>query len=292
VSKIPRLEFFAPKTLAEALNTSAKWGGDAKLLAGGTDLLVQMKQGTIRPKRLMSLHRVRGLTGIDRMDSGLKIGAMTPLWDVEHSAVVREQCAPLAMAASEIGSPAIRQVATIGGNLCNASPAADTAPSLFVSEAELYIQKKEGEKRIPVADFFRGPAQTSLDGGEILTSIFLPPLPSMSRSLYLRLGRKSKADLALVGMALVLAVDSDGKVIEIRIGLGGVAPTPIRAKRAEELARDKVLNPSWIKKVAEQASEESQPISDIRGSADYKKAMVAALVSKGLRQLSSNEERP
>ena len=108
MSKIPRLEFFAPKTLAEALNTSAKWGGEAKLLAGGTDLLVQMKQGTIRPKRLISLHRVRELTGIDRMGSGLKIRAMTPLWDVEHSATVREQCVFLAMAASEIGSSAIR----------------------------------------------------------------------------------------------------------------------------------------------------------------------------------------
>jgi carbon-monoxide dehydrogenase medium subunit len=144
---------------------------------------------------------------------------------------------------------------------------------------------------MPVVDFFCGPAQTSLGPGEILTSIFLPPLPPTSRSLYLRLGRKRKADLALVGMALVLSMEADNEVKEIRIGLGGVGPRPFRAKNAEALARGRILESTLIEEIALKASEESQPISDIRGSADYKKAMVVALVSKGLRQLGSKREK-
>ena len=282
--------YVAPEKVEDALKAISKGGRGARILAGGTDLVVQMKQGMAQPECLIDLRMIPELHGIREHENGLSIGSMTRLWEVEHSPIICQKWPLLAKAASEMGAPAIRHVATIGGNLCNASPAADSSPPLLVIEAKLLLKGAERERMVSISDFFEGPAQTVLRQDEILHSIFLPPLPDKCRTCYLRLGRKRKGDLALVGVALVLVLDPDLRVRSIRIGLGGVAPTPIRAEKTEEWATGKVLQPSLIEKTAREASEESKPISDIRGSSTYKKDLIVALVSKGLKLLTSGEE--
>jgi len=275
----------APFTVQEAWEAASRWGEEAKFIAGGTDLVVQMKRGMIEPRCLISLRRIPELKGISEKGDALLIGSMTSLWEVEKSSLVNQRWPFLARAVSEIGSPAIRHIGTIGGNLCNASPAADSFPALLVCDAKLRLRGPSGERVVPISGFFVSPSRTVLDQNEILHSILLPALPEKSRSLSLRLGRKAKADLALVGVAIVLGLDDSSQIREIRIGLGGVAPTVFRAKGAEASALGKALEPSLVRKVARKAAEEAQPVSDIRGSADYKRDLVIALVSRGLTEL-------
>jgi aerobic carbon-monoxide dehydrogenase medium subunit len=285
MARMKPFQYESPKELEGVFDLLSRWGEKGKVLAGGTDLVVQMRRGIAQPECIVSLRRIPELKGICESGDSLSIGSMTSLWDVAHSHPIQERWPLLVKAVSEVGSPAIRHVATIGGNLCNASPAADSAPPLLAIEASLRLGGPWGERVVPISDFFQGPSRTVVKANEVLSSIHLPPLPANSQTAYLRLGRKAKADLALVGAAIVLVLDAEGRIEVIRIGLGGVAPTAFRAKRAETLALGKALEPSLVREVAGKAAEESQPISDIRGSADYKRDLVRALVSRGLIEL-------
>jgi len=184
-----------------------------------------------------------------------------------------------------MASMQIRNLGTIGGNICSAVPSADTAPPLMVLEARLKIASTDGEREVPIEEFFTGPSETILKHKEILTEIFIPNRPSRSFGIYKKYSARNAGDLALVGVAVEICLDAEKvQCEEIRIALGAVAPTPLRAKKAETLLRGKKVDDTLIEQVAQEAASESHPISDLRGSAEYRKEMVRVFTKRALRE--------
>lgn len=278
------LERLVPKSIEEALDLLSQYGDRAKIIAGGTDLLVGLKKGLPLPDYFISME------GIDRLDyidyeekEGLRVGALTTLRDLEHSDLIKGKFKVLSQAAGTLGSPTIRRQATIGGNLCNAAPSADTAPVLMVLGAKIKILSEEGERVIPVEDFFTGPGKTHLKNNQIVTEIRVPDMLPKTGAVYLKETRTRGADLAIVGVAASVRVDGD-VINDVKIALGAVAPTPIRAKKAEEILRGKKLDQELLQKAGESASEDTNPIDDARASADYRRRLVKVLVKRAVRQ--------
>ncbi len=278
-----KYNYLKPQTLEEALSFLSQYGDRAKLIAGATDALVMTRQKKISPDVFISLRCVPALDYIES-NGMLKIGALVTHRTIEESKTIRKSFPLLAEASGVLGSVQIRNVATIGGNLCTASPSAETAPPLLVYEAEVRLVSQRGERRLPIESFFLGPGENALDRDEILREILLPFPPPHSVGTYLKLGRRKSMDLAVVNVAVLLSFNLDTGICErARIALGAVAPTPIRAKGAERVLEGKSLDESIIRKAGEHAREECTPITDIRGSADYRREMVGVLVEKGIR---------
>ena len=285
-----QLGHFAPQSLKEAISLLKEHGDKAEVIAGGTDLLVRMKKGDALPDFFISIEGIQELdyTNYDAKD-GLRIGARTPIRSIVNSSLIKDKFGALAYAAAKLATPTIRRQATIGGNLCNAAPSADMAPSLIVLGAQLKINGSDGQKSMPVEEFFTGPGQTRLSSSEILLEIHVPkPLPN-SAAIYLKQTRSKGADLAIVGVAA--SVIMDGEVIkDVKIALGAVAPTPIRAKKAEEILKGKKPDDKILEACAEAASLESSPIDDVRSSAAYRKKLVKVLVKRAIKQITELEE--
>lgn len=259
----------------------------ARVLAGGTDLLTRLE--TDSPDRILvvDIGDVSELAGISSTGSGLRIGAATKLADIENSELLDGLWQVLARSAAQVGSPQIRNLATIGGNICNASPAADTVPPLLVLDAEVELISPRGVRKVPLVDFFVGPGKSILSEDEFLASILLPEPPPGALATYLKHSPRRAMDLAVVGVGVLLA-RMDGRS-EARIALGAVAPIPLRATHAESLlAEARQLNDPVIKQAARLAAQEAKPISDVRASAEYRTAMIEALVGRALRQLAAN----
>ena len=279
-----QLERFVPQSLKEAVSLLSEYGDKAEVIAGGTDLLVRMKRGDALPDFFISVEGIQELDHIDYDDiRGLRIGARTSLRAMIDSPLIKENFPVLHEAAGTLGTPTIRNRATIGGNLCNAAPSADTASPLIVLGARLKIQGAEGEKTLPVEDFFSGPGETCLGRNEILTEIQVPKMPPGTRAVYLKQTRSKGADLALVGVAAWVAMEGD-VVKDVKIALGAVAPTPIRAKKAEALLRGKRPDYKLIEACGEAAVIESSPIDDVRSSAGYRKKLINVLVKRAIKQ--------
>lgn len=277
--------YHQPSTLEEAISLLEEHGSEARLLAGGTDLLLQMRRGEIEPGHVIDL---KGVLGLDSMTyegkEGLSIGALVTIAQIEHSQVVRDGFPHLHHAACVLGSIQTRNLATIGGNLCNASPAAETAPSLLVSEAELEVAGPQGVRKLPLSEFFKGPGSTSLKRSEILTRIPIPLPPSGAKSLYLNFSPRGHMDIAVVGVAALLVVD--GQVCaDARIGLGAVAPVPLRAHKAENLLKGKSITLELAAEAARLAASECSPMSDLRASAEYRRRMVEVLTRRAIVEL-------
>ena len=217
------VERFLPTTLGQAMELCRKHRDEAKIIGGGTDLVIRIKKGVIQPRVLISLEKVRELRFISyEKDSGLVMGSMTTAADLEKSELVREKAEVLCTAAGTLGNPLIRRSATIGGNLCNAAPSADLAPVCLVLGARLKVMGLEGEREIGIDDFFKGPGQTALAPGELLTRIIFPPLPPKAKAVYLKASRSRGADLALVGVAVMTEIEGIRiKDIKIALGAGG-----------------------------------------------------------------------
>lgn len=281
-----KFEYFDPSTVEDAVALLAQYGDKAKVLAAGTDLLVELKYKKIAPNYVVSLHRIADLEGIIYDDNdGLRIGATTTFHSLETSLLIRETYAPLAEAAARVGSRQVRNVATIGGNLCHAAPSAEAAPALLALEAQVEIRSMSGRRKMPLEEFFVGPGKTALASDEILTSISIPPSKGSIPGTYLKHSIRKAMDLAIVGVAVVIDLDGENECCQrARIALGAVAPTPIRAKRAESLIEGKAITDTLIEEAAAISSEESRPISDVRASADYRRDIVKVLVRRGLRQ--------
>ena len=283
--RLPRFEYFQPETIEEACSLRSEYKEKAKVLAGGTDLLVKMKQGTERPGYLVSLNRIGHLRyiGYDDRD-GLRIGALVTLSDLAASSVISQKFSILGQAVRTIASRQIRNQATIGGNLCNASPAADTAPALVGLGSQAIIAGLTGERVVLLEEFFSGPGRTVLRSDEILTDIQVPsPLP-YTGGAYLKLSPREK-DLATVAVAAIIILDLEGRACQdAKIVLGAVAPTVIRSSKAEGVLKGKVLEEDVIEGSAQMASQEAQPISDIRASAEYRREMVTVLTKRAIKQ--------
>ena len=272
-------EFFEPTTLAEASRLFA--AEHAQLLAGGTDLVIGMKARTETPQSVISLQKIAGLAGITRYGGGVSIGAMTKVRDIEVSDEIRSGYTALAEGAAEIGSIQIRNLATLGGNIAHASPAADTVAALLALDAQVDIAGANGERSVPIDALFTGPGQTVLTPGEIITRFRLPSPASGSH--YIKHKIREVMDLAFIGVAA--AVDmADGTITGARIGLAAVAPTPIRAMEAEGLLAGKSLTDALLAKVGEAAAAACSPISDLRCSAEHRREMVDVLTRRTVQE--------
>jgi len=263
----PSFDYFESATPEEAVQLLAKYGQGAVLLAGGTDLLIKMKQGLIEPKTII---RVRQPSFIDSGPDGFHIGAATKLRTLEKSRVLIETFPALLEAIKLIGSVQIRYMATLGGNLCNASPAADTVPPLLVTDAVVRILGPGGYRIVPLNEFFLGPGKTVLARSEILTEIHIPLFKGKTGSSFIRLSRASM-DIAKISIAVLLQLDGDDRIGSARIALGSVAPTPMLANKAAEVLVGNILSSDTIARAAETVSDEIRPITDIRGTAEYRK---------------------
>jgi carbon-monoxide dehydrogenase medium subunit len=279
-----RFEYFAPQTLDDVITLLGRYNGRANLLAGGTDLLVEIKERLRLPDYVINLKKIPGLDHLTYdATTGLKIGALVTVRTVETSPVVNEKYAGLAQAARELGSIQVRHRATVAGNICRASPSADTLPPLIADGASVKIFGPQGERELLLEDFFIGPGQTVLAADEILVEINVPSPPPRTGKAYLKHGRRKAMELATVGVAVALTLDGD-LCQQIGIVLGAVAPTPIRARQAEAVLQGVVPDDKAITAAAEAAMAEARPISDVRSSAAYRREMVRVLTGRAIKQ--------
>jgi carbon-monoxide dehydrogenase medium subunit len=281
--RIRPFEYYAAVNLEDALSRLDEYGTDAKVLAGGTDLILAMKHKTILPPRVISLDRVGELDFVREENSRVRIGALATHFQLSMNPVLHKDLSMISEAVSLIGSWQIRNIATIGGNLCNASPAADSAPPLLALDARVVIADTGRETEMPLSSFLTGPGTTALAPNQLLKEIVIqrPNLPSAG--CYLKLMRKKAVDLSVIGVAFHGEVDESGnKLSRVAIGLGGVAPTPIRAPEAETmltgLAHGEALQALPVAALA--AVSATRPITDIRATADYRRAMVEVFVRR------------
>ncbi len=276
-------DFYQPATLAEASRLLKDNGPGGRFLAGGTDLVIAMKEKGLLPKYIVDLKRVPGLSGIRENDDGtITIGALTTMYAIETSPVITKKYPFLAQSAAEVGSIQIRNRATIGGNMANATPSADVAPSLIALNATAKIASADAERTVALEEFFRGPGQNVMNADEILTEITIPKTGVQWVGEYIKFSPRDMMDLAYIGVAVAYNLGSDKKCQGVRIVLGAVAPTPIRAKNSEALLESKVLTEELATKVGDEAAKESKPISDVRSSADYRRAMVAVMTKRAI----------
>jgi len=283
--------YFSPKTVEEAISLLSQYGDQARVISGGTDFLVQMKRKEPLSNYLISLGGIHELNYIRHDEAkGLRIGALTPIGDIAGSPLVCRQFSILAQAAGMLGTPAIRNQATLGGNLCNAAPSADTAPPLLVLGAKAKIAGAGGERIVPIDNFFVGPGQTILERSHMLIEIQIPDLQPHSGGAYLKQKRREGADIAVVGVAALVVMERE-ILKDVRIALGAVAPTPVRARKAEGILRGKKLDLQLLEETCWAACDESMPIDDIRGSADYRRKLVAALTKRAVTQAVLQEQR-
>jgi len=278
------MDYFEPKTVSEALSLLAKHGAEAKIIAGGTDVMVDIKYKE-EPGCLVNIKKIPGLDGIRENGNSLRIGALATIRDVETSAVVRDKLPVLWDSSHQFASLQIRNTATIGGNICRASPSGETLTPLLVLEAKGKLAFADGERTEPFTAFFQGPGKCSVGSNGLLTEIEVPYPAAGSRGVYLKHAVRGAMDIAMVGVAVLITPDaSKNSLQDVRIGLGAVAPTPRRATKTEALLRGKSLSGALLKEAAAMAASESSPISDQRSSAEYRRWIVEALTRRGLEQ--------
>jgi len=284
IRRLPSFEYHAPASIQEALECLCECAGKAKVLAGGTDLLISMKKREQVPEHLINLKGIKGLNAI-RYDEkqGLAIGGLATVGDIERSQIVKEKFTALWDAVNVMAAPQVRNLGTIGGNLCSAVPSADTAPPLITLGASVRLLGTNGERSVPVEFFFKGPGESVLKADEILVEVLVPNPPENSGGAYFKLMRRNAMDLALVGAAVFLRINKDKKVCqEARIALGAVAPTPMRAPKAEQVLLGRAVNEETAKEAGNTARLEAKPISDIRASEAYRRDMVGVLTKRAI----------
>jgi carbon-monoxide dehydrogenase medium subunit len=274
-------EHYAPDSVEELLEL-LKSKPNAKLIAGGTDLLLQMKEGTAQPEIVVSLKNVEELGGFSVSKNGYRLGTGMTLRRITRSNELTQNFPGLIYAAGVVASEQIRSLATLGGNICNASPSADMVPPLIALDAVVQLVSSQSQRELPLSEFFKGPGESVLKGGEILHSIFLPQ-PSGSM-IYSKHAPRKYMDLAVVGVAVRLA-KKNGKINEARVALGAVGPVPFRAEKTEALLAGQTLTTELMREAGEMAAGECVPIDDIRGSAWYRKRMVKVHVRRNLEAL-------
>ncbi|HET7114070.1 MAG TPA: xanthine dehydrogenase family protein subunit M [Pyrinomonadaceae bacterium] len=279
---IPRsFEYFSPRTLDEAIGLLKKLGPDAKLLSGGQSLIPMMKLRIVSPQHIVDINRIPGLDYISESDGHVKIGALAREHQLETSEVINTKLPILADTAKLIADPLVRSQATVCGNLAHGDPANDHPATMLALGAKVIATGPNGQREIAVIDFFPGLFTTALEPEEILTEIRIPLPPANSGGAYLKLERKV-GDFATAGVAVQISLDDGGNCKQAGVGLTNVGMTPIKATKTEAFLTGKTLDQATINQAAEIAASESQPMDDIRGSADYKRDLVRVLTARAL----------
>lgn len=281
-----RFEYLEARTLRQAISLAQRHGDNARIVAGSTDFLVRWRTGFWQPDYVINIQRVPGLSRVSySAQNGLRLGALVTVQTLENHPVIRRRYPALAAAATSFAGVQVRNLATVGGNACNASPAGDTLPALLAFDAQCRIVGPDGERIVPLDQFFTGPGRTVLSQGEILAEFRLPPPLPDTGSLYIKHSPRGAMDIATVGVASVVALQDRGSVCrEVRIALGAVAATPIRAYAAEEMLRGQSITQELIGRAAQEAESRVTPIDDIRGTAVHRKAMVGVLTQRTLER--------
>lgn len=280
-----RFELLQPRELQQALELKKTYGEKAKVLAGGTDLLVLLKDQKLKAEKVLSLGGIRNLNFI-RLEEGrgVTLGALATHGAVAASPIIQDKFPDLAEACAQVGAVQIQNLGTVCGNLCNASPAADAAPPLLLLDAILTLASTRGERSVSIHDFFLGPRRTVLQGDEILKEIFIPQPAGRRGATYIKLGQRKAMEIAIVGVGVAVYLNgSDRNVTECRIAMASVAPTPLRARKGEEILKGQEISDHLIEEAAEVAAEEASPISDVRAGRQYRLDMIRVLCRQATR---------
>lgn len=279
---LPKFEFHEPKSIGEACEIMASLQGSAKPIAGGTDLLVNMKKKVLSPDHLVSLSRIEDLQQVTTDNGTLRIGACHTVSELAASETIATQAGALCRGAKALGSPLIRNLATIGGNVGSARPAADLLPPLMAYNAVVVLQSGSGQREMPVEEVITGPGMTAIKPDEIITRIDIPVGGANTGAGYINIGIRKAQDCNLVNVASFLSLADDGTIASARIVMGCVGPTPLRAKTAEKMLMGEKPGPDLFKQAGDAAASDSRPILDFRGSAEYRHAMSGVLAMRTL----------
>jgi xanthine dehydrogenase iron-sulfur cluster and FAD-binding subunit A len=277
-----RYEYYQPRSLDEAFGLMAKCEGRARYVAGGTDAMIRVKQKLWQPEALISLRWVEELVGIKKSGDSLRLGSMTLWREIETDPLVARYYPALAEAAAMVANPQIRNVATIGGNLCNAAPSADGAPPLMVMEAVLTIAGPNGARDVPISEFFQGPGQHCMAPGEVLTAITIPEMPMHTGMAFLKSGRVSQ-DIALANVAVFVQMEGD-VCKKCRVSAGAVGPVPMELRGVEAFVEGKEITPELLLEIQDKAAGEVTPITDVRSTEIYRRTVTGVMVKRALEQ--------
>jgi probable selenate reductase FAD-binding subunit len=272
-------DYYRPESLKEAFGLMEKRQGKARYIAGGTDLIVRIKQKAVQPEALISLRRIEALKGRSP-NGGLALGSMTLLRQIERDPLIADRYPALSEAVRCLANPQVRNVATIGGNICNAAPSADSAPPLLVMGAEVVLEGPGGKRRIPLDAFFKGPGQTCMGPGELLTEVYLPEISGPAGSAFLKIGRVTQ-DLAVANAAALLVMEN-GVCRTCRLAAGAVAPVPLRLRKAEKVVEGQRIDRDLLERVAAVVEREVSPITDVRSTEAYRRVVSGVLVKRAI----------
>lgn len=274
--------FYRPKTLSQALKRLASAPERTRAVAGATDLLPQIEKGDLHPEYLVDLTHIDELCQVRETNGDIEIGAGVTIQELAESPLIVKQCKVLSEAAASLGSLQIRNRATIGGNLARSSPAADCVCALVSLHAAVHLRSTTGERCLPVTDFLLGPGRNAAHPDELIVAVSFPKPQGRYGSNFIKLGRRKALVLAVVAVGATVELDDAGRVTRCGIAMGSVGPTTLEARQAEALITGQVLTPELIEQAALKAGEEAKPISDVRGSAKYRREMVPVLVRRAL----------
>ncbi len=281
---LPKFEFYEPTSIQQAIELKKKYQGKAKLLAGGTDLLVHLKKKLITTDHIISLSKIKDLSQIKEERDFIEIGACVTMSQLSKSKVIQEKFSALKEGGDNLGNHLIRNRATIGGNVCGASPAADTLPALLVYQTQVLLQGPDGRRKVAIESFFKGPGKTIIKDDEILTGFELPIPQKNCGAHYIQLGKRKSSEINVVNVASFIEINPGNKTIKnCRIALGAVAATPIRSFFAEDALKNKTADETAFYEAGEVARrKDCKPIDDFRGTAEYRRAMIGVLTKRTL----------
>ena len=286
------IDVLTPRSLDEALDILHQNRNGLRIIAGGSDVIVQLRDGVLKANELLSILSIKELRFVRKEDDRIRIGALATYSDIVHSQLTRDHAWPLVEAARQIGAIQLQNTATIGGNLGNASPAADSLPPLYALDAVVVTRSKTEKREIPIEHFFLTYRKTALKPDELIEQVYFNALSAQDRGAYLKLGLREANAISIVDVATVLRRrDKNETFAEARVALGAVAPNIRRARGCEQALTNKPLNPETLRTAASLAANDANPIDDIRGSAQYRKDMVTSLVYEALTQAVYGKKR-
>ncbi len=281
-----QFKYHQPEKIEDVCLLMSQLGKEAKILAGGTDLVVQMRKGSLAPKHVVNIKKVENLNFIREDATGYSLGTLATMADIAGHPGLQKTYSVIVNSARSIGSAQIRNLATLGGNLCNASPSADMAPGLLVLEAMVRVVGLRGSRMLPLIDFFVGPGEVDLAADEMLVEIIVPFPDENTKMIYYKLGPRKAMDCAVVSVAMAIRVNElTGKCQKAKIALGAVAETPLRLREAEKLIEGNVFKEIPMAQIAETVRQDIAPIDDVRGSANYRYETAAALTIRAINVL-------
>lgn len=280
--RLPKFDFHEPKTVDEACQILAAYNTSARILAGGTDLMVNMKKNILSPQHVVSISRIPELKNLDPAGDIIRIGACFTVADLCESDVIRNRLSALAEGAKNLGTPLIRNLATIGGNIGSARPAADLPPPLMVYRAQAVLTSTSGQRTVPMDQFFLGPGFTAMKPDEILSEIQVPARVPGTGAGYINIGVRKGQDCNLINVASFIALNADGSIQNARIVMGCVGPVPLRAPSAEKILIGQKPDAALFSRAGDAACSDSTPIDDFRGTTAYKREMAGVLTRRTL----------